>query len=208
MRIDRLEPSRRKKGWILAYLEDGSILKLTEKEVLEYGLRAGDELSEEDMDAIRASYGESSAKSDAAAMLGRKPMSRADLTRKLQEKGASARESEYAAEWLEAIGALDDQAFAALLVRHYSAKGYGPARWRDELRHHGVDRELWDEAMEEAPPTEEIITDFLRSRWKGKQPDEKELKRTSDALLRRGFSWGDVKVALKGYTELLGEDEW
>ena len=208
MRIDRLEPSRRKKGRILAYLEDGSILKLTEKEVLEYGLRAGDELSEEDMDAIRASYGESSAKSDAAAMLGRKPMSRADLTKKLQEKGASARESEYAAEWLSAIGALDDQAFAALLVRHYSAKGYGPARWRDELRRHGVERELWDEAMESAPPTEEIIESFLRSRWKGKRPDEKELKRTSDALLRRGFSWGDVKVALKGFTELLGEEEW
>ena len=41
-----------------------------------------------------------------------------------------------------------------------------------------------------------------------KAEDEKELKRTSDALLRRGFSWGDVKVALKGFTELLGEEEW
>lgn len=208
MRIDRLEPSRRKKGRILAYLADGSILKLTEQEVLEYGLRAGDELSEEDMVALRASYGESSAKSDAAALLGRKPMSRADLTKKLQEKGASQRESEYAAEWLEAIGALDDRAYAALLVRHYSAKGYGPAKWREELRHHGIDRELWEEALESAPPTEEIIADFLRSRWKGQQPDEKELKRTSDALLRRGFSWGDVKVALRGVSELLGEDEW
>lgn len=208
MRIDRLEPSRRKKGRILAYLADGSILKLTEKEVLEYGLRAGDELSEEDINALRASFGESNAKSDAAALLGRKPMSRADLTKKLREKGASQRESEYAAEWLEAIGALDDQAFAALLVRHYSGKGYGPARWREELHRHGIDRELWDEALESAPPTEEIIGDFLRSRWKGKQPDEKELKRTSDALLRRGFSWGDVKVALRGVSELLGEDEW
>lgn len=208
MRIDRLEPSRRKKGRILAYLADGSILKLTEKEVLEYGLRAGDELSEEDINALRASFGESNAKSDAAALLGRKPMSRADLTKKLREKGASQRESEYAAEWLEAIGALDDQTFAALLVRHYSDKGYGPARWREELHRHGIDRELWDEALESAPPTEEIIGDFLRSRWKGKQPDEKELKRTSDALLRRGFSWGDVKVALRGVSELLGEDEW
>ena len=208
MRIDRLEPSRRKKGRILAYLADGSILKLTEKEVLEHGLRAGDELSEEDMDALRASFGESNAKADAAALLGRKPMSRADLTRKLQEKGASVRESEYAAEWLEAIGALDDQAYAALLVRHYSGKGYGPAKWREELRRHGVDRELWDEAMEEAPPTEEIIAVFLQSRWKGRQPDEKELKRTSDALLRRGFSWGDVKVALRGVLGLLDEEDF
>ena len=106
---------------------------------------------QEDINALRASFGESNAKSDAAALLGRKPMSRADLTKKLREKGASQRESEYAAEWLEAIGALDDQTFAALLVRHYSDKGYGPARWREELHRHGIDRELWDEALESAP---------------------------------------------------------
>ena len=208
MRIDRLEPSKRKAGRILAYLEDGSILKLTEQEVLDHGIRAGDDLSEERLRELADSASCSEAKGDAARLLGRKPMSRADLERKLREKGATERECEYAAEWLTAIGALDDQAYAALLVRHYSDAGYGPARWRDELRRHGIDRELWDEAMESAPPTEEIITRFLSNRWKGGKPDEKELKRTSDALLRRGFSWGDVKVALKEFTDIFSEDEW
>ncbi len=208
MRIERLEPSKRKAGRILAYLEDGSILRLTEQEVLDHGLRAGDELSEERQRELEDSAGRSAAKADAVRMLGRKPMSGADLRRRLREKGATERECDYAAEWLSAIGALDDRAYAAMLVRHYADSGYGPARWKDELRRHGIERELWEEALDGAPPTEEIIARFLRSRWKGKTPDEKELKRTSDALLRRGFSWGDVKVALKEFTEIFAEDEW
>ncbi|MGM9662238.1 MAG: regulatory protein RecX [Oscillospiraceae bacterium] len=201
MRIDRLEPSKRKQGRILAYLSDGSILKLTEQELLDHGLRAGDELTEEQLAQLRASAGCSDAKAEAARLLGRKPMSRADLEKKLRQRGASETETAYAAEWLTAIGALDDEAYAALLVRHYSASGYGPARCREELRRHGVDRELWEEALAGAPSAEETIARVLRSRWKGRQPDEKELKRASDALLRRGFSWGDVRAALQSYTD-------
>ena len=208
MRIDRLEPSRRKAGRILTYLEDGSILRLTEQEVLDHGLRAGDDLGEERLRELEDAAACSEAKSDAARLLGRRPMSRADLERKLREKGATQRECDYAAEWLSAIGALDDRSYALMLVRHYADSGYGPARWKDELRRHGIERELWDEVLESAPPTEEIIARFLSSRWKGKDPDEKEWKRTSDALLRRGFSWGDVKVALQGYTELFADEEW
>ncbi len=208
MRIDRLEPSKRKVGRILAYLEDGSILKLTEQEVLDHGLRAGDDLSEERLKELEDSASRSETKADAARLLGRKPMSGADLRRKLRDRGATERECDYAAEWLSAIGALDDRAYAMMLVRHYAESGYGPARWRDELRRHGIERELWEEALDSAPPMEEIIERFLHSRWKGRTPDEKELKRTADALLRRGFSWGDVSVALKGFTENFAEDAW
>lgn len=207
MRIERLEPSRRKKGRILAFLEDGSILKLTERELLAHGLRAGDELSEEQIAQLQRSFGESNAKAEGAAMLGRRAMSRADVEKKLREKGASERESSYAVEWLDAIGALDDAAYAAMLVRHYSARGYGAARWREELRRHGIERELWEEAMEAAPESGEIIAQFLRSRRYGQHSDEKETKRMTDALLRRGFSWSEIKSAMREYTDLPEEDE-
>ena len=46
-------------------------------------------------------------------------MSRQELERKLTERGASQAEARYAAEWLEAIGAIDDRDYAALLARHH-----------------------------------------------------------------------------------------
>lgn len=206
MRIERLEPSRRKKDRFLAVLSDGSILRLTERELLDFSLRAGDELTEEMLERLRAAASRSDTRADAAALVGRRAMSRSDLTKKLRDKGATDREADYAAEWLEAIGALDDAAYAALLVRHSAAMGYGPLRWREELRRHGVERALWDAAMEQAPETDVILASVLQSRWKGRAPDEKELRRAADALQRRGFAWPDVRRALLRYTDEPGEE--
>ncbi len=90
----------------------------------------------------------------------------------------------------EAIGALDDGAYAAALVRHCGDMGYGPRRAREKLREKGVPQELWDEALDELPPDGEQIDRFLQSKLHGRAPEDKEKKRLTDALLRRGFSWG------------------
>lgn len=113
------------------------------------------------------------------------------------QKGAEADDAGAAAEYLEEIGALDDAAYAAMLVRHYSAQGCGPARIRDELYRRGVPRELWDEALETAPDAQETLARVIASKTRGKPLNEKDYKRLSDALLRRGFSWGEVKTALR-----------
>ena len=120
---------------------------------------------------------------------------RADLEKKLREKGASAEECRYAAEWLEAIGALNDREYAALLVRHCADLGYGPARWRDELRRHGIPRELWEDVLAQAPDHAAQIDRFLKAKLRSLPPDETEKRRLSAALARRGFSWGEVKDA-------------
>ena len=36
MRIERVEPSRRKRGRVLVFLEDGACLKITEQELLDW----------------------------------------------------------------------------------------------------------------------------------------------------------------------------
>ena len=47
MRIKEVKPSQRKKGRFLVILEDGDILRITEEELLRFGLRSGEELGEE-----------------------------------------------------------------------------------------------------------------------------------------------------------------
>ncbi len=204
MRIDRLEPSKHKKGRILVFLEDGSCLKITEQELLDFGLRAGDELDAELLQNLRMASQASDVKGRAAELIGRRAMSRRDLERKLQEKGASAAEACYAAEWLEAIGAINDGEYAALLVRHYGQMGYGPARLREKLYEKGIPRELWEEALEQAPDKEGQIDSFLEKKLRNRLPDEQEKKRLTDALRRRGFSWGEIRAAW----ERRGADSW
>ena len=206
MRIDRIEASRHKRGRVLVFLADGSLLKVTEQELLTFSLRSGDELDEETLGRLKEAAGVSNIKTTAADLIGRRAMSRRDLEKKLQEKGASEAEARYAGEWLEAIGALDDAAYAAALVRHCGDMGYGPRRAREKLREKGVPQELWEEALEELPPDGGQIDRFLQNKLRGRAPDEKEKKRLTDALLRRGFSWSEVKSAWSRYGSEIPEE--
>ena len=199
MRIERIEASRHRKGRVLVFLEDGACLKITEQELLDFGLRAGDRLDKAVLGRLKEAAGISDTKAAAADLIGRRAMSRRDLEKKLREKGASEAEARYAAEWMEAIGAIDDAEYAALLARHCADLGYGPARIRERLREKGVPRELWDDALEALPASGEQIDRFLESKLRGRLPDEKEKQRLCGALLRRGFSWGEIKTAWSRY---------
>ena len=101
---------------------------------------------------------------------------------------------------------LGDGTYAAALVRHCGDMGYGPRRAREKLREKGVPQELWDEALDELPPDGEQIDRFLQSKLHGRSPEDKEKKRLTDALLRRGFSWGEVKSAWGRYGSEIWEE--
>ena len=188
---------------MLVFLEDGACLKITEQELLDFGLRSGDELDESAQKRLKEAAGVSDVKATAADLIGRRAMSRANLEQKLQEKGASEAEARYAAEWLEAIGAIDDADYAALLANHCARQGYGPQRVKQKLFEKGVPRDLWDDALATLPDPAEAIDSYLRSKRRG-ELDEKEKKRLSDGLLRRGFAWSDIRAGLNR----LGAEVW
>ena len=206
MRIERVEASKHKRGRVLVFLEDGVCLKITEQELLDFGLRAGDELDTKTLDRLKEAAGVSNVKATAADLIGKRAMSRASLEKKLKEKGASEADARYAAEWLEAIGAINDADYAEALVRHYGEMGYGPARVRDKLYEKGVPRELWDDALDQLPDNGEQIDRFLQNKLRGRTPDERAKKRLTDALLRRGYFWGDVKAAWNRLGSAVWED--
>ena len=103
--------------------------------------------------------------------------------------------AELCADWLCEMGLINDRSYAGSVVRHYAAKGYGQARIKQELRLHGISRELWDEALEQLPEQDEYIERFLRSRLNDPE-DRAQVKKVSDALFRRGYSWEQIKHAL------------
>lgn len=206
MRIEEIKKSERIKGRFLVKLESGGPLRVTEEELARFGLRAGMELDGETLEALRASARTSSARAAAANIIGTRALSKKELARRLVKKGSGEADAQAAADWLEDIGAVNDADYAASLVRHYGGKGYGPARVREELRRRGVDRELWDEAMEEMPDPAEVLDQLIQKRRRGDLSDPRERKRTCDALLRRGFGWGEVRAAMGRYTEMAEDD--
>lgn len=207
MRIEKIEKSKRKQGRILVHLEGGDLLRITQSELLHFGLYAGLDIDEETVVKLQKLGKRSETRVRAANMVSARPLSRKELSRKLCDKGASSEDAEGAADWLEEIGALDDAAYAAMLVRHYSAMGYGEGKLREELYRRGVPRELWDGAIAEAPEAQSILTKVIAQKTKGKALDEKNRRKLCDLLLRRGFSWRDVKAAMNRLGETVEDGE-
>ena len=202
MKIEKIEKSGHKQGRVLVHLEGGDLLRITEDELLHFDLYTGLDIGPETVVELQKRAARSETRVRAANMISARPLSKRELTKRLCDKGAADGDAEAAADWLEDIGALDDLAYAKTVVRHYSANGYGEAKLRDELRRRGVPREHWDEALGTAPDPRETLARVISARTKGKPLDEKERKKLSDMLLRRGFAWRDVKAAL---SELGGE---
>ena len=208
MVIQELKPSQRVQGRWLAVLEDGSILRLGENEIIDFALCAGKELTEEEAEGLMASLHRSGLKEKALSLLARKPQSRKELERKLSQWEATQEEAAAICERMAELGYLDDAAYAAQVVRYYSAKGYGERKLRDELYRRGIPRELWDEALEGAADPSAAIEEFLRKKWRGTLPDDpRELKKASDALARRGYSWSDIVEGLRRYGAEAESDE-
>jgi len=199
MVIQELKPSKRVEGRWLAVLEDGSILRLGEGEVIGFALYAGKELTEEQAQSLLDCARRSALKEKALNLLSRKPQSRRELERKLREWEAGEEESAAICDRLEELGYLNDESYAALVVRHYGAKGFGEKKLRDELYRRGIPRDLWDAALEQAEDPADAIDAFVAKKLAGKTPDRKELEKVSAALLRRGYSWSDVRDALGRY---------
>ena len=170
--------------------------------MLKFKLRQGQELDSETLEALQKSANASNTRARAASMVGSRPLSKKELTKRLVQKGSGAEDAEAAVEWLEELGAVNDEAYAETLVRHYSARGYGRARIREELHRRGVPREHWESALSSLPDSSETLDALIQKKCKGDLADPKERKRVCDALLRRGFSWSEVRAALGRYTEL------
>ena len=205
MTISKLTPSKRVEGRWLVFLEDGSILRVSEKEVIDFALYAGKELSEDECSELQSSAHRSVLREKTLDLLARKPMSRKELEDKLAQWEAGEEEILTICDRMEDLGYLNDAAYAQRVVRHYSAKGFGEKKLRDELYRRGVPRQLWDEALAEVDDPADNIDAFVEKKLAGKNVDRKKLKKVSDALARRGFSWNDISSALRRYEDRLEE---
>ena len=198
MKIQALKPSARVAGRWLAVLEDGSILRVGENEVLTFSLYTGKELSDEEAERLVESAQRNSRRERALNLAASKPVSRRELERKLAGWGAGQEETASVCGRLEELGLLNDAQYAQMVVRHYAEKGYGERKLRDEFYRRGIPRELWEEALSQAGDPSEALDALLRKKWKGAVPeDPRELKKAFDALVRRGYAWSDVSEALR-----------
>lgn len=194
MRVEKVEALSEEQ--LAVRLEDGSTLRCGPKETLDFGLRAGLELNAETLERLREACAFWAVRRQAASLLSRRAMSAGELKQKLRDKGADPELAEQAADRLLDLGAIDEEAYAAMVVRHYAAKGYGARRIEQELYRHKLPRETWAKALEELPDSRDKLDALVRRRLQSAPIDRQGLKKLADSLLRRGYGWEEVRAAI------------
>ncbi len=194
MRLEKIEALTEDK--LLLHLEDGSSLRCGPQELLDFRLRAGMELGAEELDALREACDYWAVRRKAAALAAERAMSAGELRRKLCRKGADEEHARRAADRLLELGVLDEEAYAAMVARHYAAKGYGRRRIEQELYRRELPRETWDKALEELPDSREQLDELVRRALGAGPLDRAGLNKLTSSLLRRGYSWEEVRAAL------------
>lgn len=178
--------------------DDGTELKTTLGIITERFIHSGMDFDEDAYNELVSACTLALSKARALRIINARPMSREELRKRLVEKGETPDNAEACGEWLCQMGLINDAEYAGSVVRHYAAKGYGASRIKQELRRHGVSRELWDEAMSQMPEQDEYLARFLRSRLTD-PGNRAQVKKVSDALFRRGYSWDQIKHALNEF---------
>ena len=208
MKLEKLEPLD-SPNYLRLIFEDGKRLKAPAFKVVELGLTPGAEVTL----ALENAQSLASCKERAVRILTASGLSKKELQKRLVQKGESGEDAEAAVAWLEELHLIDDLETAKQLVRSASMRGYGAARAKSILYEKGIPKEFWDEALAELSEMDDAIDTFLRRKLDGRTLDAKQIKKTVDALLRRGHSYHDIQAGLRRYEALLSleqtqEDTW
>ena len=192
MRIERLktEPDRAGRYWVT--LDNGKKMAVYRQTVEDFGLYSGKELSDEEFAQLEVASGAMSAKMRAVRIVAASAVSKKDLQQRLVQKGEDPSQAAEAVAWMEEMHLVDDEETARQIVSRCAAKGYGLARAKQVLYEKKIAKMYWDAALAEYPDQSEYILDFLRNKLDDAS-DPKQVKKVVDALLRRGYSYSEIR---------------
>ena len=143
----------------------------------------------------------------AVSLLSRRDHSERELMTKLNQKGYTDG-AEEAIEKLKDGGYVSDERFARLYVRELQTfKKYGKRRIEQELYRKGVDRDIIREVLDETDFDEDELVTLINKKYGRYLGDEKGVAKTINGLLRMGYSYGEIRNALKTINENIESDE-
>lgn len=168
---------------------------------LSLGIYNGKEIDEDELTELRETVSVRRAYNYAVSLLSRRDHSEKELFNKLTQKGCQEG-AEKAIEKLKDGGYVSDERFARLYVRELQTlKKYGKRRIEQELYRKGVDRDIIREVLDETEFDKSELVSLIERKYARYLSDEKGITKTVNALLRMGYSYGEIRDALRQINE-------
>lgn len=201
MELTAAEP--RRKGLIQLYIDGEEAVKVDMETFLRARLKPGDSLTDEELHQLIQASDARRANEKALYLLEHRSHSKKELTEKIARTAASREAAQAAADHMEELGLVDDQAYAQSYAKElFLRKRYGAVRVKQELRLKGIDGELIDELLDYYEQVDggnlaiENIQAILEKKYPSWQEDEKTRRRAFAALQRLGYTYEQIRQGM------------
>lgn len=169
------------------------------------GYVSGDEIDDGDLVAFKEAAGSRLAFNSAMFSLDMRDHSEREIRQKLSRK-YDENSVDTAVEKLLDLGLVNDRRYAELLTRElFERKRYGKNRVRSELYRKGIASDIINEVLEEyenenEPDNVQTIVDIIEKKYYNKLIDEKSRQKVVAALVRLGYSFSDIRQAMREFS--------
>lgn len=187
---------------VQVFLSDNTDFSLDTDVCAEAALKKGGEINKEQVKRLCEKSDYVRAKSRALWFLDRADRTEKQLFDKLKAAGFGEESIEKALSNLKEYGLIDDNRYALNLAERCIAAGKSKREIYFKLMQKGVPKGIISEVLSESGISEEEqIALLLRKKYANKLCDKESVSRVYAALVRKGFSYGAVRNALKKYNE-------
>lgn len=194
-RVTGIVPAKRRTGWVEIRLDGASRILLPDEEAGRLALAVGDRVDPGRLEGVRAAAATAEAIRGALRYLATRPRSRREVELRLEKKGLGPAAIEAAIERCDALGYIDDRAFAAAYARdRIRLRPCGERRLLADLASRGVGEADAAAGIRTAFRDEDVSEEDLLEREASRQvrrlgrlEPEVAGRRLYRALMRRGF---------------------
>ncbi len=198
-----------KKGRLYLFIDGEFALSAYPDLLLEYHIEKGSELSPAALSDLKHRQNVLYARNRALDILSAGDCTKKRLYEKLITREISPEYAKRAVDYCEERGFIDDERLLSRVVPYYfNSKGYGKLRVRQALLHKGFERELVDEFLADYETDSlPVLIEYLQKETSKKLVDKKECQKIIQKLMRKGFTYGDIRTALSRFMEWEDFDE-
>ena len=193
--------------------EDGTQALIDRRTFEESPFAVGSVLTDGQWEQLQAASGQNRLRERALYLLSGRSYGKKELADKLRHPRSgpapTAEQAGQTVDRMEQLGLLNDAEYALRRARDMQAyQLYPRRRIAAELSARGIDRETVQQALEQLEGTDrETARALLQKNYARKLTEEDGVRRVTDALVRRGFSFEDVRAALRTCESLQQEPE-
>lgn len=187
----------------VALIIDGKEFLLNAETVAAAGITKNSQLDEREFKELCLQSDCDRARSRALWYISRGDLSRRALSEKLR-RSFSPDATLHAVERMEELGLINDRALAERLAQSLSEDNVSNREILRKLFVKGIPNEIARDAVDALSPDPIAqISELLQTKYRSRLQNEDGVRKVYAALIRKGFSFSDVKAALKEYSEIL-----